>query len=61
MGHYASDCPSGGSTQGNGRVINIDANAHANAFQLSSTVDDDSQGSWNSVQDRADEWNSYYF
>ena len=47
--------------QGGGRLINIDGNAHANAFQLSDMIDDDSQSSYNSAQDRADEWNSYYF
>ena len=66
--HYAKDCPLAGSTQGNGRLINIDGNAHASAFQLSDMVDDVSHGSYNSIQDMADEWkdmadewNSYYF
>ena len=44
-----------------GRLINIDANAHASAFQLSDAVDSDSQESYDSAQERADEWNSYYF
>ena len=61
MGHYAKDCPLAGSTQGDDRLINIDGNAHTNAFQLSDVVDDESQSSYNSTQDRADEWNSYYF
>ena len=60
-GHYAKDCPLADGTHGEGRLINIEGTAHASAFQLSDIVDDDSQDSYNSAQDRADEWNSYYF
>ena len=61
MGHYVKDCSLACITQGDGRLFNIDGNAHANAFQLSDVVDDESQSSYNSRQDRANEWNSYYF
>ena len=48
--------------QGTRRLINIDANTHdASAFQLTEPGNDVSQDSYNSVQDRVDEWNSYYF
>ena len=61
MGHYARDCTERRNNQSEGRLINIDANAHASAFQLSGAADSDSQSSYDSAQERADEWNSYYF
>ena len=63
MGHLAKDCPMKDTVQEQGtrRLINIDANTHASAFQLTEPGDYDSQESYDSVQDRADEWNSYYF
>ena len=61
MGHYARDCTERRNNQSEGRLINIDANAHASAFQLSDVVDSASQSSYDSAQERADEWNSYYF
>ena len=61
MGHYAKDCTERQNNQSEDRLINNDANAHASTFQLSDAVDSDSQSSYDSVQERADEWNSYYF
>ena len=58
MGHYARDCPLKDGTDGGGRLINIEATS---AFQLSDVLDDHSEDSYNSAQERADEWNSYYF
>ena len=65
MGHYARDCPTRKRNQGQdgngtvGRMINIDANTHASAFQLDE--EGSSQSSYNSAQERADEWNAYYY
>ena len=46
FGHYARDCTmrSDDQDQESGRLINIDANAHASAFQLSDTLDSDRPG-----------------
>ena len=62
-GHYARDCTMRVDelTQRTGGIINIDGNAHASAFQMTRESEDESQSSNDSVQDRADEWNSYYF
>ena len=66
LGHYSWECTKPKRPKGKSgippdeRLIRIDANAHANAFQF---VEDDisSQESHGSVQARADEWNSYNF
>ena len=56
MGHYARDCPTRKRNQGRdgngtvGRMINIDANTHASAFQLDE--EGSSQSSYNSAQER---------
>ena len=62
-GHYARDCTMrvDEPTQRTGGIINIDGNAHASAFQMTRESEDESQSSNDSAQDRADEWNSYYF
>ena len=57
-GYYARDCLLEDGTNGGGRLINIEGTS---AFQLSDVLDDHSQDSYNSAQERADEWNSYYF
>ena len=66
LGHYSWECTKPKRSKGKNdishddRLIRIDANAHASAFQF---VEDDisSQGSRDDVQERADEWNSYNF
>ena len=66
LGHYSWECTKPKRPKGKNdishddRLIRIDANAHASAFQL---VGDDisSQESHENVQGRVDEWNSYNF
>ena len=61
MGHFARDCPLKKKNQKRNRKVDVDANAHANAFQFDEMGDTSSQSSYNSAQERADEWNAYYW
>ena len=61
MGHYTRDCPLKKKNQKRNRKVDIDANAHASAFQFDEMGDTSSQSSYNSAQERADEWNAYYW
>ena len=61
---YAWDCPLKTRIQGrngagsSGRTISVDANALQMRFSSTWTK---SQSSYNSAQERVDEWNSYYW